>query len=128
MDPQFIGHVLVVEDNEVKQVVIGAILSDLGFTYDVAGDGLQSVAAVASAKHYDLVLMDIQMPNMDGYEETRFLRDNGYADLIMCGLSANAMKEDYEKAYREGMNACLAKPVHIDDVVEIASKYLVPNP
>jgi signal transduction histidine kinase/CheY-like chemotaxis protein len=127
LDPQFVGHVLVVEDNEVNQVVIGAILSDLGLTYDVAGDGLQAAAAVTSAKHYDLVLMDIQMPNMDGYEATRFLRDNGYADLIICGLSANAMKEDYEKAYREGMNAYLAKPVHIDDVVEIASKYLVPG-
>jgi signal transduction histidine kinase/CheY-like chemotaxis protein len=127
VDPQFIGHVLVVEDSEVNQVVICAILSDLGLTYDVADDGLQAVAAVASAIHYDLVLMDIQMPNMDGYEATRFLRDNGYADLIICGLSANAMKEDYEKAYREGMNAYLAKPVNIDEVVEMVSKYLVPG-
>jgi CheY-like chemotaxis protein len=116
-----------VEDNEVNQLVIGAILSDLGLIYDVAGDGLQAVAAVTSAKHYDLVLMDIQMPCMDGYEATRFLRDNGYADLIICGLSANAMKADYEKAYSEGMNAYLAKPVRMDDVVEIASKYLVPG-
>jgi signal transduction histidine kinase/CheY-like chemotaxis protein len=127
LDPQFIGHVLVVEDNEVNQMVIGAILSGLGLTYDVAGDGLQALAAVASAKHHDLVLMDIQMPNMDGYEATRFLRDNGHADLIICGLSANAMKEDYEKAYSEGMNAYLAKPVSVDDVIEIASKYLVPG-
>jgi CheY-like chemotaxis protein len=116
-----------VEDNEVNQLVICAILSDLGLTYDVAGDGLQAVAVVASAKHYDLVMMDVQMPSMDGYEATRFLRDNGYADLIICGLSANAMKADYEKAYSEGMNAYLAKPVRMDDVVDIASKYLVPG-
>jgi len=127
LGPQFIGHVLVVEDNEVNQLVICAILSDLGLTYDVAGDGLQAVAVVASAKHYDLVMMDVQMPSMDGYEATRFLRDNGYADLIICGLSANAMKADYEKAYSEGMNAYLAKPVRMDDVVDIASKYLVPG-
>jgi len=123
-DPQFVGHVLIVEDNEINQIVISDILSDLGLTYDLAGDGRQAVTAVSGDTHYDLVLMDVQMPEMDGLDATRHLRGNGYADLIICGLSANAMEQDSEQAYSAGMNDYLAKPVVPDEVVGMVSKYL----
>ena len=73
---------------------------------------------------YDLVLMDIQMPIMDGYEATRLIRKNGHKDLIICGLSANAMKKDLELAEAAGMNGYLTKPIEPADMVTIFNKHL----
>lgn len=117
------GHILLVEDNQINQLVAGDMLDDLGVTYDLAEDGLQAVEA-AKLNHYDLILMDVQMPKMDGYSATRALRDAGMDDLIICGLSANALKEDLEKASQSGMNDYLIKPLIQEKLRDMLKKYL----
>jgi hypothetical protein len=86
-EPQFKGHVLIVEDNRINQMVVGDMLSDMGLSFDVVADGEQAVTKVLDKPQYDLVFMDIQMPVMDGYEATRQLRAKGYDKLVICGLS-----------------------------------------
>jgi signal transduction histidine kinase/ActR/RegA family two-component response regulator len=123
-DLQFVGHVLLVEDNMINQAVACEMLEDLGLTYDLAEDGRQAVDKVNNGKVYDLVLMDIQMPIMDGYQATQELRQQGYADLKICGLSANAMEGDADKAKRFGMDDYLTKPISWDDLESTLARYL----
>lgn len=118
------GHVLLVEDNHINQLVASEMLKQYGLTYDTAEDGLQAVTKIINSSHYDIVLMDIQMPNMDGYEATKMLRSKGYDDLIICGLSANAMEQDYKIALESGMNEYLTKPIEQEKLGEILAKYL----
>lgn len=121
---QYQGHVLLVEDNNINQAVAGEMLKSLGLTYDVAEDGHQAVTKVVNSPQYDLVLMDIQMPIMDGYEATRTIRQQGHDNLIICGLSANAMKQDYVKAKDAGMNDYITKPLKHGDLEKLARQYL----
>ena len=118
------AHVLLVEDNSINQLVTGEMLTSLGITFDVAEDGLQAVTKVDNAPQYDLVLMDVQMPVMDGYEATRVLRDKDYTDLIIIGLSANAMKEDKVLALKAGMDNYLTKPLKRDALAAMLKRYL----
>ncbi len=118
------GHVLLVEDNQINQVVAGEMLKRLGLSYDTAEDGLQAVTKIVNSAHYDIVLMDIQMPHMDGYEATKMLRDKGYTDLVIVGLSANAMEQDFNSAFDAGMNEYLTKPIKQEQLGEILAKYL----
>ncbi len=121
---QFEGHILLVEDNNINQLVGGEILKLLGLTFDLAEDGEQAITKIVNSPHYDLVLMDIQMPVMDGYLATEQLRKQGYNDLIICGLSANAMKQDFDKAFACGMNDYVAKPIKSHELSKILIKYL----
>ncbi len=121
---QLVGHILLVEDNEINQVVAGEMLNSLGLTYEIAENGLQAVTKITNSSHYDLVLMDAQMPEMDGYTATTLLRERGFEDLIICGLSANAMKEDMSHAKLAGMNDYLTKPVKREKLKTVLSKYL----
>jgi CheY-like chemotaxis protein len=100
------------------------MLKNLGLTFDIAEDGQQAVTKVINSPQYDLVLMDIQMPVMDGYEATEALRKQGKNELIICGLSANAMKEDYLRAEDVGMNDYLTKPLRQLSLEKMLSKYL----
>lgn len=121
---QFVGHVLLVEDNAINQLVAGDMLEDSGLTFDLAENGLEAVDRVNQGIHYDLVFMDIQMPVMDGYEATKAIRKDGYDSLVICGLSANAMKMDVDKAMGIGMNEYLTKPIEPDMLDNILEKYL----
>ena len=121
---QYEGHVLLVEDNNINQVIAGEMLKLLGVTFDVAEDGQQAVTKIVNSSHYDLVLMDIQMPVMDGYEATVELRKQGYHSLAICGLSANAMKQDHDKALEMGMNDYIVKPVKHEAIERVVAKYL----
>ena len=121
---QFDGHILVVEDNMINQIVITKVLKSFGLTYDIANDGQQGLDKVLEINNYDLVLMDIQMQVMDGYTATIKLRALGFTDLIICGLSANAMKQDFEKAYAAGMNDYLTKPIDKNEISQVFKKYL----
>ena len=123
-NPQYTGHILLVEDNHVNQIVAGEMLKNFGLTYDIAENGQQAVDIILNNDAYDLVLMDIQMPIMDGYEATRLIRNNGYKNLIICGLSANAMKKDLELAEAAGMNDYLTKPIEPNDMSITFSKFL----
>ncbi|GAC15647.1 ATP-binding protein [Aliiglaciecola lipolytica] len=121
------GHVLLVEDNHINQIVACEMLDNLGLTYDIAEDGQQAVTKIINSPQYDLVLMDIQMPIMDGYEATKSLRKQGFDDLIICGLSANAMNSDYDAAYATGMNDYITKPIKPETLGNVLSKYLPKN-
>jgi len=121
---QYEGHVLLVEDNNINQAVAGEMLKVLGLTFDLAEDGQQAVTKIVNSPQYDLVLMDIQMPVMDGYEATRTLRVKGLNKLIICGLSANAMKQDYVKAMEAGMDDYIVKPLKQKVLGNLVAKYL----
>ncbi|MGR6872695.1 ATP-binding protein [Pseudomonas sp. HK3] len=121
------GHVLLVEDNAINQIVAGDMLESLGVTFDLAEDGIQAVEAIKS-KDYDLVFMDVQMPKMDGYTATKTVRACGIDNVIICGLSANALKEDLERAQESGMNDYLTKPLKQDSLRLMLEKYLSSTP
>ena len=121
---QYEGHILLVEDNNINQAVAGEMLNLMGITFDIAEDGQQAVTKIVNSPQYDLVLMDIQMPVMDGYEATRTIRLQGHDKLTICGLSANAMKQDYEKAKEAGMDDYIVKPLKHKSLEELIAKYL----
>jgi signal transduction histidine kinase/CheY-like chemotaxis protein len=118
------GHILLVEDNMVNQLVAGHMLDHVGVSHDIAENGLIAVEKVLSDEHYDLILMDVQMPIMDGYEATRKIRKAGFSELIICGLSANAMKKDIELAAQAGMSDYLTKPLELESLDTVLRKYL----
>jgi CheY-like chemotaxis protein len=101
--------VLVADDNSVNQRVIERLLAKRGLRVDVVGNGLEAVAA-AARRPYDLVLMDCQMPEMDGYEATRKLRAEG-ARLPIVAMTANALTGDRERCLDAGMDDYLTKPL-----------------
>ena len=111
---RLMGHVLLVEDNLVNLNVAKKILLRLGLECDVAQDGLAALTAI-NHHHYDLVLMDCQMPRMDGYEATRAIRlreaTKGLTRLPVIAMTANAMEGDREKCLDAGMDDYLSKPV-----------------
>jgi signal transduction histidine kinase/DNA-binding NarL/FixJ family response regulator len=106
---------LVAEDNVINQKVICAMLESVGHRTEIAADGIEAVAAVQRDR-FDAVLMDVQMPNMDGIMATREIRALGgtYADLPIIALTANAMAGDRERYLAAGMNAYVSKPVEPD--------------
>ena len=120
--PELSGRVLVVEDNKVNQKLMEVLLKKVGLQCDIAADGLQAVEA-ARSKSYDLILMDIQMPHINGYNATRIIRENG-SNTPVVALTAHAMKNDKEKALSAGCNDYLAKPVEPRKLYETLAKYL----
>ena len=112
-------RVLLAEDNELNQMIAIAILEEAGFVIDVANDGSEAVDMMkaAPAGYYDVVLMDIQMPNMDGHEATRLIRqldDEEKARIPIIAVTANAFMEDRKDALDAGMDGHLAKPYDVD--------------
>ena len=122
-------RILLVEDNELNREIAEAILTETGFEVESAPDGTDAVDMVRQAQehYYDAVLMDVQMPVMDGYEATRTIRALPRQDvktLPIIAMTANAMEEDKEAALKSGMNAHIAKPFNIDEFVAVLGKYL----
>ena len=122
--PDFSGRrMLLVEDNEMNQMIARAILTEFGFDVEIAGDGAVAVEKMKSAPAgtYDIILMDIQMPRMDGYEaakQIRNLEDRAKAGIPIVAVTANAFEEDKQIALQAGMNGHLAKPYDIPAIVE----------
>jgi predicted ATPase/signal transduction histidine kinase/DNA-binding response OmpR family regulator len=109
-------RVLLVEDNLINQELAIELLRDAGLEVEVADDGRAALAALERAA-FDLVLMDVQMPVMDGYEAARAIRANpAWADLPILAMTANAMAGDREKALAAGMNDHIAKPIHVAEM------------
>ncbi|WP_288131567.1 response regulator [Accumulibacter sp.] len=121
------GHLLLVEDNEINREISGAILQTLGCQVDFAHDGAQAVAA-AAATRYDLILMDCQMPVMDGFEATRRIRAAeqaaGRAALPIIALTANALAGDRETCLAAGMSDYLAKPINRAQLTTMLARHL----
>jgi two-component system sensor histidine kinase/response regulator len=109
-------HILVAEDNEINQIIIREILERAGFVVDMADDGRQALE-MALTRPYDLIFMDIQMPEMDGLIATREIRKkNSLADLPIVAMTAHAMMGDKEKSLEAGMNDHVTKPIDVTDV------------
>jgi two-component system sensor histidine kinase/response regulator len=123
------AYLLLVEDNEVNQEVAQQILSDAGIRVDIASNGAMALAKIAVAD-YDGVLMDCQMPVMDGYDATRKLReDPRHANLPVIAMTANAMVGDKEKCLAAGMNDFIAKPIDVAQLFTTLSRWIkVKNP
>jgi PAS domain S-box-containing protein len=110
-------RVLVVEDNPLNQEVANYVLVHAGASADFAGNGRAALAMLAEGARYDAVLMDLQMPVMDGFEAAGAIRARGLTDLPIVAMTANAMEEDRRRALAAGMNAWVAKPVDVDELV-----------
>ncbi len=122
-------RILLAEDNELNAEIAIALLEDMGFAIDWVADGLLCVDKLehAPADTYDLILMDIQMPNVDGYKATRIIRqlpDTERSRIPIVAMTANAFDEDRRKAIEVGMNGHISKPIAFDKVKETLTEIL----
>lgn len=114
-------RILLVEDNDLNAEIATVILKDMGFIVDRAEDGIVCVNKMEQQKAdtYDIILMDIQMPNMDGYKATQMIRqlpDRKKASIPIVAMTANAFEEDRKRAFEMGMNGHIAKPIDIENI------------
>ena len=117
------ARILLVEDNEVNQQVATEILEQAGVTVEIAENGLQALTAL-DERSYDAVLMDVQMPVMDGYEATRRIRTNDrFQTLPIIAMTANAMSGDREKSLATGMNDYVTKPINPVQLMAVLAKW-----
>jgi signal transduction histidine kinase/DNA-binding response OmpR family regulator/HAMP domain-containing protein len=122
------ARVLLVEDNDINQELALELLTNVGLVVDVAGDGREALEMI-DRRGYDCVLMDCQMPVMDGYEATvRIRRDPRFASLPVIALTANAMKRDIDRATEVGMNDHIAKPMDISILYAVLMKWIARSP
>jgi len=122
-------RVLLVEDNRVNQMVAKGVLQKIGLDCDIAINGLDALTKLKSANaRYSVVLMDVQMPEMDGYQATHAIRageaGTQWQDITIIAMTANAMQGDREKCIAAGMNDYLAKPINKDMIVTKLTKWL----
>ena len=123
------GRILLAEDNVLNQEIAVAILGDAGFSADVADNGQIAVDMLKKSKpgYYQVVLMDVQMPVMNGYEATKAIReleDKGLSSIPILAMTANAFEEDKKEAMRCGMNGHIAKPINVSKLFDMLDKVL----
>jgi len=117
------GRVLLVEDNEINQLVAGEVLRRAGFTVEIAGNGVEAfTAATRGGADFVAVLMDLQMPVMDGYEATRRIRAHGMDCLPIIAVTAHALADERQKCLDAGMNGFLSKPFDPADLIAIVEQ------
>lgn len=124
--------VLIAEDNEMNQEIIEEVLKEAGFVTDIASDGTEAVEKIRNSVpgQYDLILMDIQMPQMNGYEATRIIRslpEEYKSGIPVIAMTANAFDEDRRKAFEAGMNAHMLKPIKISEFLRTISRFVLKN-
>ena len=117
-------HILLAEDNDLNAEIAITILEDMGLIVERVEDGIKCVARIEQepAGSFDMIFMDIQMPNMDGYRATELIRglsDKEKADIPIIAMTANAFEEDRGMALAKGMNEHIAKPIEVDRVEEV---------
>lgn len=122
-------RLLLVEDIEMNREIADMILTEAGFVVECAPDGTDAVRMVEDSdeNYYDAILMDIQMPIMDGYEATRTIRNMSRKDIKkmpIIAMTANALEEDKEAAIKHGMDAHIAKPIDMDVLIEVLGHFL----
>ena len=123
-------RILIVEDLEINRLILSELLADAHPEIEEAEDGIQAVALfeASPAGYYDLIFMDIQMPNMNGYEATQAIRELDRVDATavpILAMTANAYKEDIDHAISSGMNSHLSKPIDIGEVMSALREHLV---
>lgn len=123
-------RILLAEDNELNAEIAIAILEEAGFLVDRAEDGILCVDMLEKAApgYYDLILMDIQMPNMDGYKATQTIRSFSApvkAGITIIAMTANAFEEDRRNAFRVGMNGHIAKPIRVEKLLSVLAECLI---
>jgi PAS domain S-box-containing protein len=126
LDPSVKKRILVAEDNPGNQLVIERMLQKLGYEFDIVGNGKLAVQA-ASEKPYDLILMDCQMPEMDGYQATQVIRESQQKSgqrIPILAFTANILKEDRQRCEEAGMDHIISKPVKIQTLRETLSNWL----
>ncbi|MEY8387339.1 response regulator [Oscillospiraceae bacterium 38-13] len=124
-----LGRILLAEDNELNQEIAQAILEEAGFTVDIVGTGQAAVDLLCQSPpdHYQLVLMDIQMPVMNGYEATKLIRNlenPALSSIPILAMTANAFEEDKQAALKCGMNGHISKPIDIGKLLETLESVL----
>ena len=122
-------NILLAEDNDLNAEIAEAILQRAGLKTERVEDGIQCVNKITNmpAGTYDMILMDIQMPQMDGYKATQAIRhlpDKDKACIPIVAMTANAFEEDKKKAFKAGMNAHIAKPIQVDKLLSILSEVI----
>jgi len=116
------GKVLVAEDNPSNQKLIAILLQRMGLEVTLAGDGLEAIEQCGE-QSFDIILMDMQMPNMNGYDATRQLRSQGL-NIPIIAVTANAMTGDDQKCMDVGCNGYLSKPIDRNELDELVGQYL----
>ncbi len=126
-DSDQMARILVAEDNAVNQKLIQAMLKKAGYGVEIAADGGAAVKKfTASPDDFALILMDIQMPEMDGFEAAKQIRGKGFAEIPIIALTAHALAEYREECLAAGMNSCIGKPVKRQELFGLIEKYLSP--
>ena len=120
---QYPAQILVAEDNKVNQMLIKQILKRLGYTPHVVNDGREALETIKS-KFFDIVFMDIQMPEMDGMESTRLIRLHDGPQPVIIALTANALKGDREECLNAGMNDYLSKPINVNELINALKRWV----
>jgi len=116
--------ILVAEDNLINQKLIDHILTRLGYTFTMKENGKEAIAELME-NDYDIILMDVQMPEMDGLEATRIIRKDNIKHPAIIALTANAMQGDQEECLKAGMDDYLSKPVKLEELVKMLEKWYV---
>ena len=119
-------RILLAEDNVLNRKLANFMLTKGGYQLDMVETGKEAVDRIAaSPERYHLILMDIQMPEMDGREATRKIREMGFNDIPIVAMTAESMKGDYEKCIEAGMNDYIAKPIRRDLVFKTIKKWVL---
>ena len=123
LDPGYVPRILMAEDNQINQRVGKLILQRAGFAIDLVGDGSEALQA-HKAQPYDLILMDCQMPTMDGLEACRQIRKlDGVSQPVIVAVTANALVGEREKCLEAGMDDYLSKPFQAEQLVAVVRKW-----
>ncbi len=122
-------RILIAEDNELNAEIASAVLENMGAAVEVAKDGIECIDMLNRSEdgYYDLILMDIQMPNLNGYDAARKIRgleDQVKANIPIVAMTANAFDEDKKNAYAAGMNGHIAKPINVNEIVSVLTEHV----
>ncbi len=120
-------RILLAEDNPVNQKVAKRVLTHLGYQVDIVNNGVEAINAIAE-KSYDLILMDIQMPEMDGLETTKYIRkqelESQLPPIAIVAMTANATDDDQNLCHDAGMNDYISKPIQIDKLKNMLQRFV----
>lgn len=117
-------RILLVEDNVMNQKLAKFMLEKGGYHLEVAGNGKEAVDIYLSdPEGFDLIFMDVNMPEMDGRQATQIIREKGYKDIPIIAMTADVMKEDRDKCFKAGMNDYVTKPIKRDLVFQMVKKW-----